>query len=85
MQGLVKPAISFLVQSHQELQKKKNHPKKYTPKNYYSKEQSIKRVPSNKSDFRSNTLLCYLSTCYRRPINTINMIVSSLKKKQFEF
>ena len=36
MQGLVKPAISFLIQSHHELQEK-NHPKKYTPKNYYSK------------------------------------------------
>ena len=39
MEGLVKPAIRFLLQSYQELQKKKkkNHPKKYTPKNYYSK------------------------------------------------
>ena len=33
MQGLVKPAISFLVQSHHELQNK-NHLKKYTPKNF---------------------------------------------------
>ena len=43
----MKLAVSFLVQSHQELQKKKkNHPKKYTPRNYYSKEQSIKHEPS---------------------------------------
>ena len=75
----MKPEIIFLIQSHQGLQKqKKSHPKKYTPKNFYSMEQSIKHVLSNKSDFRSNTLLCYLSTCYRRPLSTINMIVPSL-------
>ena len=44
MQGFVKPAISSLVQSHQNY-KKNNHPNKYTPKNYYSKEQSVKHVP----------------------------------------
>ena len=84
MQGLVKPAVSFLVQGHHELQKK-NHPKKYTRKNYYSKGKSIKYAPSNKSDFRPNILLCYLSTCYRRPLSTKNMIVSSLKTKQYGF
>ena len=71
MQGLVKPSLNFLAQSHQELQK--NHPKKYTPKNFYYKEQSSKHVPSNKSDFRPNTLLYYLSTCYGRPLSTINI------------
>ena len=38
--------------------KKKSHPKKYTPKNYYSKEKSIIiDLPSNKSDFRLDTLI----------------------------
>ena len=84
MQGLVKPAISFLVQSHHELQNK-NHLKKYTPKNYYSKGKSIRHVPSNKSDFRPDTLLCYLSTCYRRYLSTKNISICSLKTKRYRF
>ena len=38
--------------------KKKSHPKRYTPKNYYFKEKSIIiDLPSNKSDLRLNTLI----------------------------
>ena len=82
MQGLVKHAIKFLVQCHHELQKK-NRPKKYAPNNYYSKRQSIKHVLSKTSDFRPDTLLNYLSTCYSWTLITKNMIVFSLKTKQF--
>ena len=46
---------------------KKNLSKKHAPEKYYSKEQSIKHVLSNKSDFKPNIHL--------------NMIVSSLKTK----
>ena len=77
MQGLVKHAIKFLVQCHHELQKK-NCPKKYAPNNYYSKGQSIKHVLSKTSDFRPDTLLNYLSTCYSWTLITKNMIVFSL-------
>ena len=45
----------------------------------------IKHVPSNKSDFRPNTLLCYLSTCYRRHLSTNTMIVFSMRTKNMDF
>ena len=64
---------------------KKNHPKKYTPKNYYSKQQSIKHVPSNKSDFRTDAHLCYLSTCYKRPQSTKNMSAPLWRQSNMDF
>ena len=52
MQGLVKPAMSFLVQSHHELQNK-NDPKKYTLRTITPRGnplgQSIKHAHSSKS------------------------------------
>ena len=65
--------------------KEKNHPKKCNPKNYYYKVQSIKHVLSNKSDFRPNILLCYLSTCHGRPLSTINWFSPLWRQLNIDF
>ena len=78
MQGLVKPAISFLVQrkkKNQELQKKKR---------IIQRNISLRTITPRSnplcmySQIRPNPLLCYLSTCYRRHLSTIDMIACSM-------
>ena len=55
---MVKPAISLLVQSRHELQKKESSNEIYRTKNYYSNGQSvIKHVHSN-SDQTPSSVTC---------------------------